>query len=54
MAKWLEKQELDSPCAGLLEIAREIYKAFLINSKDLPTAKYKNEHRDAGGWQVKK
>ena len=45
---------LDSASKKLLEIGRETYKAFFENFKDLPTAKYKVEHWDAGWWQIKK
>ena len=54
MAKWIAEQKLDSQCEELVEIAREIYKSFFKHFKDLPTAKYKVEHWDAGWWQVKK
>ena len=54
VAKWLAEQKLDSPCAELLEIAGEIYQSFFKHFKDLPTAKYKIEHWDAGWWQIKR
>jgi hypothetical protein len=53
-AEWLSKQILDSECEQLLEIGRDIYKSFFENFKDLPTAKYKVEHWDAGWWQIKR
>ena len=54
VAKWLAEQKLDSDCRELLELGREIYKAFFKEFKDLPTAKYKVEHWDAGWWQIKR
>jgi len=54
VAKWIAKQEMDSQCGELLEIAREIYKSFFKRFKDLPTATFKIQHWDAGWWQVKK
>ncbi len=54
MADWLSGQKLDAASEELLELARAIYKAFFENFKDLPTAKYKVEHWDAGWWQIKK
>jgi hypothetical protein len=54
IATWIAGQKLDSPCDELLEIAREIYQSFFKHFKDLPTAKYKIEHWDAGWWQIKK
>ena len=54
VAKWLAEQKLDSECEALLGIARAIYQSFFRHFKDLPTAKYKVEHWDAGWWQVKK
>ncbi len=54
VAKWLTEQKLDSASEELLEIGHEIYKAFFENFKDLPTAKYKVEHWDAGWWQIKR
>ena len=54
VAGWLAAQMLDSASKKLLEIGRETYKAFFENFKDLPTAKYKVEHWDAGWWQIKK
>jgi hypothetical protein len=53
-AEWLAKQALDSACEEILDIGREIYKSFFTNFKDLPTAKYKIEHWDAGWWQIKR
>ena len=54
VANWLAKQKLDASSRELLELGREIYKAFFKNFKDLPTAKYKIEHWDAGWWQIKR
>ena len=54
IAQWLDSQKLDSDEAQLLELGREIYEAFFGDFKDLPTAKYKVEHWDAGWWQIKK
>ena len=36
------------------KLGREIYKTFFKKFKDLPTAKYKVEHWDAGWWQIKR
>jgi hypothetical protein len=54
VAEWLAAQILDSASGELLEIGREIYQSFFENFKDLPTAKYKVEHWDAGWWQIKR
>ena len=54
VAGWITAQKLDAAEAGLVELGREIYAAFFENFKDLPTAKYKVEHWDAGWWQIKK
>jgi hypothetical protein len=54
VAKWLAEQNLDSNCEELLELGREIYRTFFKKFKDLPTAKYKVEHWDAGWWQIKR
>ncbi len=54
VAQWLAEQNLDSNCEELLELGREIYKTFFKKFKDLPTAKYKVEHWDAGWWQIKR
>lgn len=54
VADWLSGQKLDAASEDLLELARAIYKTFFENFKDLPTAKYKVEHWDAGWWQIKK
>jgi len=54
VAGWLAEQVLDSDCKELLETGLEIYKSFFENFKDLPTAKYKVEHWDAGWWQIKR
>jgi hypothetical protein len=54
VAKWLAEQKLDSASEKLLEIGQEIYKSFFENFKDLPTAKYKVEHWDAGWWQIRR
>ena len=54
VAKWLAEQKLDPASEKLLEIGQEIYKSFFENFKDLPTAKYKVEHWDAGWWQIKR
>ena len=54
VAKWLAEQKLDSASERLLEIGQKIYKSFFENFKDLPTAKYKVEHWDAGWWQIKR
>jgi hypothetical protein len=54
IAKWLAGQNLDSDCEELLELGREIYKTFFKEFKNLPTAKYKVEHWDAGWWQIKR
>ena len=54
VAEWLATQKLDSNGRELLEIGREIYRAFFKLFRDLPTTKYKVEHWDAGWWQIKK
>ncbi|NOS71373.1 MAG: hypothetical protein HOP33_15745 [Verrucomicrobia bacterium] len=54
MARWLADQKLDSQCAELLEIIGNLYQSFFKHFKDLPTAKYKVEHWDAGWWQIKR
>ncbi len=54
MANWLAAQKLDARCEELLAVAREIYKSFYKNFKDLPTSTCKVEHWDAGWWQVKR
>jgi hypothetical protein len=54
MVKWLSGQKLDSLSQQLVDTGREVYKAFFASFKDLPTAKYKVEHWDAGWWQIKK
>jgi hypothetical protein len=54
MANWLTAQKLDASCVALLAVAGEIYQSFFKNFKDLPTAKYKVEHWDAGWWQIKR
>jgi hypothetical protein len=54
VANWLAEQKLDAASEKLLEIGKEIYKNFFENFKDLPTAKYKVEHWDAGWWQIKR
>jgi hypothetical protein len=54
MSKWLSSQKLDSLSQQLVDTGREVYKTFFASFKDLPTAKYKVEHWDAGWWQIKK
>ena len=54
VAQWLAGQELDAASAELLKLARAIYKTFFKEFKELPTAKYKIEHWDAGWWQIKR
>ena len=54
VARWLAGQELDAAGEELLKLARESYKTFFKEFKDLPTAKYKVEHWDAGWWQIKR
>lgn len=54
VATWLAAQKLDSLCEDLMSMAQEIYKSFFKHFKDLPTAKYKVEHWDAGWWQIKR
>lgn len=54
IATWITNQKLDAQCEELLEVAREIYKSFFKNFKNLPTATYKIQHWDAGWWQIKK
>ena len=54
IAIWLAKQKLDAECGELLNIAREIYKTFFKEFKDLPTATCKVQHWDAGWWQIKR
>ena len=54
VANWLAEQKLDPASGQLLELGREIYKTFFKSFKDLPTAKYKVEHWDAGWWQIKR
>lgn len=53
-AQWLAAQDLDSASEELLELGRGLYQAFFKAFKDLPTAKYKVEHWDAGWWQIKR
>ena len=45
---------MDAASVQLMDLARDVYKTFFSNFKDLPTAKYKIEHWDAGWWQIKK
>ncbi len=54
VAEWLVEQTLDRACGRLLEIGHEVYQSFFVHFKDLPTAKYKVEHWDAGWWQIKR
>lgn len=54
VAAWLLSQQLDSDCADLLGVGKEIYQSFFKNFKDLETATFKVEHWDAGWWQIKK
>ncbi|MCY2990354.1 MAG: hypothetical protein NTY19_21125 [Planctomycetota bacterium] len=54
VADWLAEQKLDSDCKNLLELGQETYRAFFKLFRELPTAKYKVEHWDAGWWQIKK
>ena len=54
IARWLESQTPDSSESDLLDLGREIYQAFFHGFKDLPTAKFKVDHWDAGWWQIKK
>ncbi len=54
MANWIAAQKPDGRCEELLATAREIYKSFFTHFKELPTAKYKVEHWDAGWWQIKR
>ncbi len=54
VAMWLGEQNLDAASGKLLELGQAIYKTFFENFKDLPTAKYKVEHWDAGWWQIKR
>jgi len=54
VAQWLAEQKLDTDSSELLELGREIYKAFFKEFKNLPTAKYKVEHWDVGWWQIKR
>lgn len=54
VARWLAAQKLDADSAELLEVARLVYQAFYRHFKDLPTARYKVEHWDAGWWQIKR
>jgi hypothetical protein len=54
VAEWLSKQTLDAASEEMLDIGRHIYKSFFEHFKDLPTAKYKVEHWDAGWWQIKR
>jgi hypothetical protein len=54
IAKWLQEQKLDATSEKALKIAREIYKTFFEQFKNLPTSKYKVEHWDAGWWQIRK
>jgi len=53
-AKWLAEQKLDSASERLLDVGQEIYKSFFQNFEDLPAAKYKIEHWDAGWWQIRR
>ena len=54
VANWLAEQKLDPSSKECLEVGREIYKVFFEKFKDLPTAKFKIEHWDAGWWQIKR
>ena len=54
IAKWIAAQKLDAASEELLELGREIYRTFFKEFKNLPTAKYKVEHWDAGWWQIKR
>ena len=54
VAHWLAQQKLDSNCDELLGVGCEVYQAFYKDFKNLPTARFKVEHWDAGWWQVKK
>ncbi len=54
VALWLDSQRLDPQSQNLIKIGKEVYKSFYANFKDLPTAKYKIEHWDAGWWQIRK
>lgn len=54
VANWLADQKLDGSSESILELGREIYETFFKNFKDLPTARYKIEHWDAGWWQIKR
>ena len=54
VAKWLAEQKLDSACENFWKSARKFTNRFFKNFKDLPTAKYKVEHWDAGWWQIKR
>jgi hypothetical protein len=54
VATWLAAQELDAVSEDLLNLARETYKTFFKEFKNLPTAKCKVEHWDAGWWQIRR
>jgi hypothetical protein len=54
VAIWLAEQKQDALGEKMLEVARDIYGTFFRNFKDLPTAKYRIEHWDAGWWQIKR
>ncbi len=54
ITKWIAVQKLDAASEELLELGREIYQTFFKEFKNLPTAKYKVEHWDAGWWQIKR
>ena len=54
ITKWIAGQKLDAASEELLELGREIYQTFFKEFKNLPTAKYKVEHWDAGWWQIKR
>jgi hypothetical protein len=54
IARWIAEQNLDAASEELLALSREIYRTFFKEFKNLPTAKYKVEHWDAGWWQVRR
>jgi hypothetical protein len=54
VANWLADQKLDRSSEELVELGRELYRTFFKQFRDLPTAKYKIEHWDAGWWQIKR
>ena len=54
VAGWLKSHRLDAKSRNLLGVGEEVYRKFFESFRDLPTAKYKVDHWDAGWWQIKR